>query len=129
MLIRLLIVCIFFIALPLVGVVLQLVGDYTLLTKWDYVNVFLSVSFSSAFITKSYNFAKILGGLLFISIMWQEANELLFDGEEFFSAIIPSIFVMIYKLVMGFLIFLYLLMPTFKVNLNLDSTNNCNSRS
>jgi len=114
MFVRIMIVCFFFLILPLIGIAFQIFGDYILLTKWEYFNVLLSILFSLIFSTGNINLSKTLGGMLFISIFLQDAKNSLSVIEWHFSTVFLEVFVIPYKLVLGSFIFYFLFKPTFK---------------
>lgn len=113
MIFRILIVCLLFLFLPLIGVILQWVGEYIVLTKWDYFNAFLSILFSLFFISRSFNAAKILSCLLLSSILLLEIRDSIFAVEINFSVLVQAILMILSKFIMGLLIYYFLLAPTY----------------
>jgi hypothetical protein len=89
------------------------VGEYIVLTKWDYFNAFLSILFSLFFISRSFNAAKILSCLLLSSILLLEIRDSIFAVEINFSVLVQAILMILSKFIMGLLIYYFLLAPTY----------------
>lgn len=111
---RIFIVAIFFLVLPLVGLIIVLLSNDILLTPWDYIDLSLSVSFTIALIFRRYKWSKILSGLLFGSILLKEGIESFEVMESSFLSVISAILSVIFMFVLGFLIYYLLLMPIYE---------------
>ena len=110
---RLVVICIFFLILPLLGIILQIFGGHILLTKWSYLNVLFSVLFSIAFMKHYLKISKIFAGILFLSILLQEIIPMLSVIELDVSSIVLSITEILYKLIISILVYYFLLKPAF----------------
>jgi hypothetical protein len=110
---RLVVICIFFLILPLLGIILQIFGGHILLTKWSYLNVLFSVLFSIAFMKGSFNISKIFAGILFLSILLQEIIPMFSVIEFDVSSIVLSMTGILYKLIISILVYYFLLKPAF----------------
>ena len=113
MLLRFLIVCFLFLILPSIGLILLFISDYIVMSKWQYINYFLSVLFSISFIFKSFNATKILSGLLLFSILLLNIRDSLFVAELSLSELVIAIFSILCTCFIGVLIHCFLLEPTY----------------
>jgi hypothetical protein len=108
---RLLIICILFLIFPLLGVIFQFFYNNIYLTNWSYLNVFFSVLFSLTFIKRYYKISVTFVKILFISILLQEIMNIHHVVDVDMSSVALSITGVLYKFIIGIVIYYFLLKP------------------
>lgn len=105
---RKLIVTMFFLFLPLVGIFLHLFTEILPLSPWGIIIVVISMIFSVFFIMNHFFVSKALGILLVVLIVSENIFSILNSSDEITPVVIHIVIEIVYQTILGVLI-LYIL--------------------